>query len=173
MLRRHASINEQKNDILKEIEMTTTRSITHPPQFCGYFPDGHFRKAPCNSNSPDTEKINGHNLNGKKAMLKPVNSDNTAIENSINAHETNTTFTVVLLSLFVIVSSTASSPINSNVSPSLIHSIRIILVLSGEIAPNPFTTEFVGNRWAIPQMIFSNPPITVSILLSIISSWAG
>ena len=36
-------------------------------------------------NTPETEKIIGHNLNGMKSILNPVNNDNIAIENSIIA----------------------------------------------------------------------------------------
>jgi hypothetical protein len=43
----------------------------------------YFLKAPCSINIPDNEKIIGHNLNGIKSILKPVNNDNIAMENNI------------------------------------------------------------------------------------------
>jgi hypothetical protein len=36
-------------------------------------------------------------------------------------------------------------------TPSMIHSIVMILLLSTDMSPNPLTTDRVGNRWAAPQ----------------------
>ena len=54
-------------------------NITHsnPPYF--------LVNTPCKMNTPETEKIIGHNLNGMKSILNPVNNDNIAIENNIIA----------------------------------------------------------------------------------------
>ena len=43
-------------------------------------------------------------------------------------------------------------PRNIRVIPSMIHSIRMMCLLSVEIFPNPLTIDRVGNRWAIPQI---------------------
>jgi hypothetical protein len=44
-----------------------------------------------------------------------------------------------------------TEPIKIRATPSIIHSIVIILLLSMDISPNPETTDLVGKRWAIPQ----------------------
>jgi hypothetical protein len=36
-------------------------------------------------------------------------------------------------------------------TPSTIHSMVMILLLSGVMFPNFLITDLVGNRWAIPQ----------------------
>jgi hypothetical protein len=43
----------------------------------------YFLNEPTTNSIADSEKINGHNLNAMKSILKPVNSDRIAIDTSI------------------------------------------------------------------------------------------
>jgi hypothetical protein len=49
-------------------------------------------------------------------------------------------------------------PINIRATPSTIHSIVMIRLLSRDIFPKPETTDFVGKRWAIPQNAMNTEP---------------
>src|SRR4030042_1310169 len=98
-------------------------------------------------------KINGDNLYGRKFILKPVNKDKTDIVKSI---------TITVMNRFLCVADPGSpkkarsetiTPMNMSVRPSVIHSMYTIRLLSFEISPNPFTTDFVGIRWAMHQMV--------------------
>ena len=42
-------------------------------------------------------------------------------------------------------------PMKMRATPSMIHSIMMILLFSRDMSPKPSTTELVGNRWAIPH----------------------
>ncbi len=48
----------------------------------------YFFNTPINNNTADSPKMKGHNLNGKKSIRKPVNSERTAIATSIMADST-------------------------------------------------------------------------------------
>ena len=54
---------------------------------------------------------------------------------------------------------THNSPINIKDTPSIIHSIVMIRLLSVLISPNPLTTDFVGNKCAIPQIMVNAEPM--------------
>ena len=120
---------------------------------------------PCKISKPENIKITGHNLNGKKSILKPVNIDNTDIASNITNESIYTDFTMRLLLLLRRVTIITSNPTKIKVKLSLIHSMVIIRILSVLISPNPFTTEAVGNKCAIPQRIVTKPPIWICICL--------
>jgi hypothetical protein len=101
---------------------------------------------PCKINKPETVKISGHSLNGKKSILKPVKTDNIDIASNIRKVTKYTALTTLNSLLLIIVITIVKRPIKIKVRLSLIHSILIRLMLSGLILPNPFTTLPVGNR---------------------------
>jgi hypothetical protein len=61
------------------------------------------------------------------------------------------------------------------VSPSAIHSMVIIRLLSNEIAPKLFTMGLVGKRWAIPHTVMTRDPMssTTYLRIMIIPSFSG
>jgi len=97
-------------------------------------------------------RTNGHNLKGRNFTLKPVRND---IMASIMR---KTTIMIIrrleiFLSGFNKVNVPIRNPVKIRVIPSIIHSMVIIRLLSSLISPNPRTTDAVGIRWAIPQII--------------------
>jgi hypothetical protein len=95
-------------------------------------------------------KMIGHNLNAMNEFLKPVNSETT--DNTFR-----TTMVLVYTaferrdvpSKYVVIPT--RRPMKIRATPSVIHSIVIMRLLSIEISPKPWTTLDVGNRCAIPQ----------------------
>jgi hypothetical protein len=127
-----------------------------------------YNKLPVSIKIPDIEKINGHNLYGRKFTLKPVNKDNIAIEKR-KTEDVIQTIPEVIFSLSpIIATDNTRAPVKINENPSVIHSILRIFLLSSEIFPNPLTTDFVGKRCAIPHIITDIDPIRSKIKFSII-----
>ena len=106
----------------------------------------------------DNEKINGHNLKGKKSILNPVKNE--IIANTIKtvALSIKTKFEI-MLSEPKKVAPEHKSPIKIKKTPSIIHSIVMICILSIVISPKPLTTDFVGNKCAIPQIMVNVEPM--------------
>jgi hypothetical protein len=76
----------------------------------------------------DDEKIIGHNLNGRKFILKPVNKEATA---RTIRHNAEIIQTAVEMTFFgsIIVTAPTMMPIKISATPSVIHSIVIIFLL--------------------------------------------
>jgi hypothetical protein len=51
------------------------------------------------------------------------------------------------------------NPIKIIATPSIIHSIVIMFLLSADMSPNPLTTFAVGIRWATPHIKVTVAPI--------------
>jgi hypothetical protein len=103
-------------------------------------------------------KIAGHSLKGMKLILKPVKRE--TIERRLRATteiEYTTTETAEVRSMTVAARTT--EPMDIRAIPSVIHSMVMMRLLSSEIEPNPFTTDPVGKRWAIPHTMGSKDPI--------------
>jgi hypothetical protein len=81
---------------------------------------------PCKIKNPEMVKIIGHNLNGRKSILKPVKSDSTDIAINMIKISKYTVLITLISFLLVIVAIIVKRPIKIKVSPSLIHSILII-----------------------------------------------
>ena len=109
-------------------------------------------------NIADKEKIIGHNLYGKKLTLNPVKSEIIANTNKKTAVRRKTKLEIIL-SWFKKVDPAHKSPIKIRKIPSIIHSIVMIRLLSVVISPKPLTTDFVGNKCAIPQIIVIVEPM--------------
>jgi hypothetical protein len=105
---------------------------------------------------PETEKMRGHSLKGRKFTPNPVNKDNIAMENNIQIINMYTFFAnLLLVSVFVVTIVNIPRKIKAN--PSTIHSIVIISLLSDDISPKSRTTPAVGNKWAVPHKRVSIP----------------
>ncbi len=77
----------------------------------------------------DEVKINGHNLKGRKFILKPVNTDTIAIIMRKHAE----TIYVAIDMVFngsISVTTIIRAPVNISATPSTIHSIEIMFLLS-------------------------------------------
>ena len=106
-----------------------------------------------------TPKIKGHNLKGRKETLNPVINDKPAIATSMRADNQYIIRAVSLEESPRKVTEIMRMPMKTSVRLSLSHSIFKIFLLSSEISPKSFTTELVGNMWAIPQNIGIIAPI--------------
>jgi hypothetical protein len=102
-------------------------------------------------------KISGHNLKGKKFILNPVNNETTA-KTIKQMDDTIYMADDTALKGSSIVIATTETPINIRVTPSVIHSIVMIFLLSELMSPNPRTTDLVGIRCEMPQSIGSIAP---------------
>jgi hypothetical protein len=77
----------------------------------------------------DKVKINGHNLKGRKCILKPVNTDTMAI--MMRKHDE--TIYVAIDMMFngsINVTMIIRAPVKISATPSTIHSIKIMYLLS-------------------------------------------
>lgn len=106
--------------------------------------------------------MNGQSLNIMKEFLKPVKSETTesifSIPNDIQYIELKIMF---VLSIYV--TNATRKPIKMRLIPSIIHSIVMIYLLSGDISPKLPTTFLVGNRCAAPHPNTINEPIYIKI----------
>jgi len=93
----------------------------------------------------DPVKIIGHNLYGRNFTLNPVNSE---IRDRIFRNPKTHIYTNLEIARAgsARVITRTRIPRKISVAPSLIHSIAMMFLLSADMAPNPFTTFFVGNR---------------------------
>jgi len=87
----------------------------------------------------------GQSLKGKKSTLNPVKRDTTASTIKILAEAKNTKAAVSEAASIKLTPKT-TTPIKIKLTPSTIHSIAIMFLLSIDISPNPLTTDFVGKR---------------------------
>jgi hypothetical protein len=65
----------------------------------------------------------------------------------------------MILSWFIKVDPAHKTPIKIKKIPSIIHSIVMIRLLSVVISPKFLTTDFVGNKCAIPQIMVNIEPM--------------
>jgi hypothetical protein len=95
-------------------------------------------------------KMTGHSLNGSKLILKPVNNETTA---RTKRHDVEIIYTAIetIFPDSMIVTVVTVIPMNIRATPSVIHSIMMIFLLSALIPPKPCTTFFVGKRCETPQ----------------------
>ena len=101
---------------------------------------------PTTNNNATMVLITGHSFIGRMDVRAPVIRDNPANTISMTADPLQIiTETGLDIPSTNIVYST-SKPIKQSVSPSAIHSMRIIRLLSADIDPNPFTTGPVAAR---------------------------
>lgn len=91
---------------------------------------------PSDISTADDVNIIGHNLNGVKSILKPVNMDTTARTRRKHDVVIYVAIEIVLTGSIKVIIATRT-PTNINVTPSIIHSILIIFLLSWLISPNP------------------------------------
>lgn len=99
-------------------------------------------------------KMTGQSLNGRYLILKPVKIEIRDITTSIQITAINTVVEIIeVLSRRAV--NSVRIPRNIRVTPSVIHSMVMILRLSVDMSPKFLTTLLVGMRWAIPQIIFS------------------
>jgi len=117
------------------------------------------------------EKINGQSLNAMNEFLNPVNNE-TMDKTFRAANEVQYTALETKLVRSRYVATATRRPIKIRATPSVIHSIVIMRLLSNEMSPKPRTTFRVGNRCAIPQPNSRNEPIYVRTAPFMIgSSW--
>jgi hypothetical protein len=77
----------------------------------------------------DEVKINGHNLKGRKLILKPVNTD--TIANIMRKQDEITYVDIdMIFKGSIIVTMIISAPVKISAKPSTIHSIEIMYLLS-------------------------------------------
>ena len=102
-------------------------------------------------------KINGQSLNAMNAFLYPVNNETS--ESAFKAPN-DVQYTPRETRLFGsrYVTSAMRTPMNMRATPSVIHSIVMMRLLSSEISPKAETTFRVGNKWAMPQPNVKNEP---------------
>lgn len=81
---------------------------------------------------------------GAMEVRAPVNSVHAAITNNINEEPLHTIKDARFGGPPRSVVANTSVPMKHSVRPSATHAIAIILLLSRERGPNPFTTAFVG-----------------------------
>ena len=96
-------------------------------------------------NTEETENIKGHSLKGMKLILKPVNMETIARTRS-SIDEIKYTALDKALKGSIKVTAATSKPMKNSDTPSTIHSIVMIRLLSGLMSPKLSTTDFVGNR---------------------------
>jgi len=109
-----------------------------------------YKYIPSNIMTDDSVKMTGHNLKGMKLILNPVNNEIT--DRRFKAKKQIHRMIKETLALRSIAATADTiAPINTRVTPSFIHSILMMFLLSFEISPKPFTTDTVGKRWAIPH----------------------
>jgi hypothetical protein len=96
------------------------------------------------------EKIIGHSLNGKHFILKPAKNKTTV---RIRRQSAEILYTIVQIIFLGSITVTVAIivPINISASPSVIHSIIIMFLLSALISPKSCTTFFVEKKCAKPQ----------------------
>jgi hypothetical protein len=77
----------------------------------------------------DEVKINGHNLKGRKSILKPVNTDTMAM--IIRKHDETIYIDIdMMFNGSINVTVIMSAPVKISATPSTIHSIEIMYLLS-------------------------------------------
>ena len=104
--------------------------------------------------------IGGHSFIGIILVRAPVNNDTTAMVNSIIADPLKTIMEVEFSIPPNAVMDITSSPMKDNASPSIIHSIKRILLLSEEIGPKLLMMSFVGIAiCATPQATIIDEPV--------------
>ncbi len=87
-------------------------------------------------NIADDVKIIGHNLKGKKFILNPVNKDTIAI--IMRKHDDAIYVAIdMMFTGSITVTMIIRTPTKIKATPSTIHSIAIIFLLSWLISPNP------------------------------------
>ena len=92
-------------------------------------------------------------------VLAPVNRLNIAITNSITADTLCTISEAGFCVPLERVINSTSRPMKTNVRPSAIHSIVMILLLSSDIDPKPLTIDLDGLMCAIPQSVIIIEPM--------------
>lgn len=90
-------------------------------------------------------KITGQSLKGKKLTLKPVIREttdrtlSTIKQSQYMALETAAVWSMNVAAMMI-------APMKISDTPSIIHSIAMILLLSRDILPKSLTTDLVGKR---------------------------
>ena len=90
-------------------------------------------------------KITGQSLKGRKLTLKPVIREttdktlSTIKQSQYMALETTFVWSMNVAAMMI-------APMKISDTPSIIHSIVMILLLSLDIPPNPMTIDFVGKK---------------------------
>jgi hypothetical protein len=84
---------------------------------------------PTDMSTADEVKINGHNLKGRKLILKPVNTD--TIANIMRKHDKTIYVDIdMMFNGSINVTMIISAPAKISATPSTIHSIEIMYLLS-------------------------------------------
>jgi hypothetical protein len=128
-----------------------------------------YKEQPGKISTADAANNTGHNLNGKRLTLNPVNSD-TSVRMIKAAEEERQINPDTTEKGSIFVTPATIAPIKISKIPSTFHSIVIMFLLSALISLNPLTTPLVGKRCAAPHITEIIDPKYISIRFSMIFS---